>query len=239
MLIIFFTAILIIGAEGSESVYDSVSPSFLSGGWSSVSTLSPQADTINPAASARNQRVTLDLSYIGYGFDDTIAGWKGLVINGGASIPSRVGVFSFSGHFRNSPSYSTMDLGTQFELNSSFSKELYENFLTGMGLNFSIGDTAAVTMDLGLIHMMGDWKVFPNFRWGVALQELGWVDKNSDYPSSFTVSTGAATTYELGRGIKIDLGTDLIFPTFQNIRFSLGGDLSYNELFGIPIFLKG
>ncbi len=232
------TIVFSVFPEGNDSVGEFYSPTFLAGGISSISQVSPHADGINPAASARNQRITLDLNYIGFGFDDKISGWKGISLNTGATIPSRVGVFSFSAHFQDSPEYTTMNLGTQFGLNTSFSKELYENYLTGFGLNASFGDGLAVTADLGIIHMTGDWLIFPDFRWGVVLQEFGWVDKSADYPAAFTLQTGIGFTPVETEILRIDTTADLLFPGFRNARMSLGMDFGYKDLLGFRLSTK-
>ena len=225
-------------SEGSDSVYDLSSPSFLGGGWSFTSQESPQADGINPAASARNQRVTLDLSYIGLGLDDTLSGWSGLVLNAGMSIPTRAGVVSFAGNFRHSPDWETVNLGTQLDLKASFAKEIYDGYLAGLGLNASVGDGQAYTADLGIIHPVGTWKGLKNFRWALVLQELGYVDKTADYPAPFSLGAGAAFTPLSTTSLRLDIKSDITFPTFQNVRMVWGADFVFRDRLGLQLGLR-
>lgn len=220
-------------ADGNESLYDLTSPAFLAGGWDYTSTLSPQADTINPAASALNQRVTLDLSYIGIGFDENIPGWKGLNLNSGVTVPTKAGVLSLAMAFRHSPAWENLHLGTQFTFNGSFAKELYDGVLLGIGINASVGNGYAATADLGLIHMKGDVGILKDFRWALVLQEFGYVDKNADYPSPFSLGLGMGFTPVRRKAFTMDVAASLNIPTFQNARLALGTELTFWDRVGL------
>lgn len=226
--------------DGGEALYELVSPLFLAGGPSLVSQESPTADALNPAASALQQRTTIDAGYIGLA-DISDDGWKGHAANIGGTLPTRYGVFSGSLQFLTT-SLNDMDLGTQGIARFSFAKDLFPNLLVGTGLNLTLGSRDSfdygISADLGFIHFPEDGFGLDDFRWGAVLRNAGkWyspVDGRSAFPSPFTPAVGAGfTVYRSPGGVALGLTGDAAFPTVQNIRLSLGADLSYRDRFSL------
>jgi len=227
---------------GGQSVLDLLSPTFLAGGHHITSLESPQADALNPAISGAKQRIALDLGYIALiGFGDE-KGWKGHNANLGITIPTKVGVFTTSGHFVHSP-FSGLDLGTLGNLRFSFAKDLYSDLLFGAGIGLTLGANDVfdwgLGLDLGILHLPGDLGIFKNFRWGVAIQNMGkWyapVPQMTPYPAPFTPVLGVAfdlvDTEPFDFGLKADLG----FPSFQNAYASLGGEFTLFDTVAIQV----
>ncbi len=213
---------------GSSGLYELYSPTFLAGGVSSVSESSPAGDVLNPAASGAKQRLTLDFSYLSLLGPSAEQG-LGHIINAGITVPTRAGVFSASGRFITSP-FSSLNLGTFGALNVSFAKDLFPNLLVGAGLGGQFGTDWGLGLDLGFIHLAGDLGLLKDFRWGVAVRGLGKgsapVAGYTPIPAPFTPAVGLHFGLLDSEAFKLGFGADLAFPSFQNVRASLGTEIS-------------
>ncbi len=214
---------------GPASYSDLRSPQLLGGAPLITRTDFPQLTRVNPASAAGNQRLTFDLNYLGTAFDSTISGWKGHVLNAGVSLPTKAGVLTSTFSFLTTPAYSTLDMGNQVDLGVAFSKELYPGLYSGAGFTFSAGEGLAAFADLGIIHFAGDLGKLENFRWAAALQGLGYGDKTKDSAPLYSITGGAAFTPYSTDDLKIDLGADVLIPTYQNVRIAVGTDLVFRE----------
>ena len=221
---------------GSGGLFELYSPAFLAGGASTVSTLSPAGDVLNPAASGAKQRLTLDLSYAGL-IDTGGEAGLGHVINGGVTLPTRGGVISGSAHFITSP-FSSLDLGTFGGVNVSFAKDLFPKVLVGVGLGTMFGSDWGLGLDLGFVHLAGKLGFIKDFRWGVAIRGMGKgykpAGESNAFPAPFTPSIGAHFGLIDTKAFDLALSTDLSFPSFQNIRANVGTEL----VFGNFLFLQ-
>ena len=214
---------------GPASYSDLRAPLLLGGAPLITRTDYPQLTRVNPASAAGNQRLTFDLNYIATAFDSQISGWKGHVLNAGASLPTKVGVFSGTLNFLTTPDYASLDLGTQVDLGMVFSKELYPGLYSGAGLTFSAGSGMAAFADLGMIHFWGDLGSLKNFRWSLALQGLGYGSKTKTSSPLYSITGGAAFTPLSTKEFKVDLGADIMVPTYENVRLAIGADITFRE----------
>ncbi len=220
---------------GGEEIPRFYSPLFLATGTSVTSSETPEADAVNPAISGANQRPVIDLSYIGLtGFDAAGGnGWLGHAANIGLSFPTRAGVITGSAHFLSS-FLPEMTLGNNVGLRFSFAKDLYPDLLVGIGLNLDAGGynttDFGASVDLGALVLPGSVGPLRNFRWGVVLQNLGkWytpVPGRSPVPAPFTPAFGVGFDLIDNPVIRVGLTGDLSFPTFQDVRFNVGGSIS-------------
>ena len=222
---------------GSSVLTDLYSPLFLAGGSSSVADSSPAADILNPAASGAKQRLTFDLNGTAlFGTTSPDKGF-GIALNAGVTWPTRVGVFSGSGHLVNAD-FPDLNLGTLVGLNLSFAKDLYPTLLVGAGLGVQFGPDWGLGLDLGFVHLPGDVGFMKDLHWGVAIRGLG---KGADpdgsggysaYPEPFTPAAGLAFDLIQARNLVWSFNSDLALPTFQNVRFALGTELAlYDRVF--------
>ena len=222
--------------EGSQ-IKDFYSPYFVGGTSSVTNIMSPQSAAINPASAALEQRVTLDLSYIGlYGEEGSYSGYKGHGINIGNTIPSKAGVFSWSGHFLDSP-FPSVDSNSTFSLNGSFSKDLYPDFLVGAGLKFagSFEPAMAASVDLGVISLTGDLGILKDLKWAVALQDLGYTQITNGYPDPFTITGGVSADLLKTEDFRINVSTDIGFPGFKSILVTLGSNISFKDTISLNL----
>lgn len=231
---------------GGQDSYQLLSPYYLGRGFSVTSMESPFADAMNPSASALNQRITLDASYIGlsaFGSSSEDRGWQGHAVNLGATFPTRVGVFTGSMRYLGSE-VDPMLLGNSFGTKFSFSKDLYDNFLVGAGLNLDMGGydgefDVGVTTDLGVMHLVGDFGPLREFRWGASLLGLGLpykpVDGRTAMPAVLTPAVGAQFTPIRTDQVAVELNATASAPTVQNLRLNFGGEVTFFDrisLFG-------
>ena len=237
---IFFVISLSLWAEDGSRVKELYSPYFISGTSSVTSLISPQSEAINPAAGALSQRVTLNLSYITlFGEESGISGFKGHGINIGNTIPTKAGVFSWSGHYLYSP-YPIINSNSTFTLNSSFSKDLYPDFLIGAGVKLagSLEPGMSAMMDIGVISLPGNIGFFKDFSWGIALQDLGYSSIDNAFPDPVTISAGIKSNFLKTKNIKINASADLNIiglTNFKSAALMLGSDIVFKDTFSINI----
>jgi outer membrane protein OmpA-like peptidoglycan-associated protein/flagellar hook assembly protein FlgD len=221
-------------------IKDLYSPYFISGTPNVTNILSPQSESINPASGALTQRITLDLSYIGLiGNEGDNNGLKGHGLNIGNTIPAKVGVFSWSGHYLYSPFASLLSDPT-FSLNGSFSKELYPDLLVGAGIKFagSFEPGVSAMLDLGIISLPGTFGPFKGFSWGIVFQDIGYSNISKAYPSPFSLIAGLSADLVNKNDFKLNASADLGFigiSTFESVQLILGSNLTYKDVLTVSI----
>ena len=237
---LFLGTSIFIWAEDGSRTKDFYSPYFVAGTSSVTNLLSPQSEAVNPASGAFTQRITLDVSYIGlFGEEDNLNGYKGHGVNIGNTIPTKAGVFSWSGHYLYTPfSYILSD--TTFSLNGSFSKALYPDFLVGAGLKIA-GSTKpgmAAMIDIGVISLVGSLGPLKDFKWGFVLQDFGYSEINTAYPDPFTVTGGVSANFLETNLFKINASADLGFigiSDFKSVLLTLGTNITFKDTYTLNI----
>jgi flagellar hook assembly protein FlgD/outer membrane protein OmpA-like peptidoglycan-associated protein len=222
-------------ASAESGFLDFYSPQFLGGGAGSATLESPAGTVLNPAVSAGRQRITLDLSYLALTQLTPSFLWGGNIFNLGITYPTRAGVLSGIARFAHADFPGTgLAWGSQAALNVSFSKDLFPDLYVGAGLGFQIGSDWGLGLDLGFLKLVGDLGFLRDFRWGVALRDLG-----KAYPSpgslgappAFTPAVGASFALVKTDMLELSLAPDLSFPSFQDARFLLGLEFGVADIF--------
>jgi len=228
-----------VGAESTgELVYPLYSPLFLGGGASSTRMDTPQAASINAAASGNFQRMILDLNYI------NLSGWTtngmGHSLNAALAYPSKYGVFTGAFHFMTTDGLNadSMDFGTFGSLNGSFSKEIYKNLFAGFGISGSLGTNMdwGGSLNLGIIHKPGTIAGMKNFRWGATLNQIGkgyGSVKSGTYlntvPNIFSLQVGAGFDIIDKQDFKWAIRGDVGLPAASDIKIELGQDITIQK----------
>lgn len=184
----------------------------------------------NPALSAGEQRITLDVSYaalIGTGDDDGL----GHSVNLGALYPTRWGVLGASSHFISSP-FDTHQTDTAGFFHASFAKDLTDRFYLGAGLLAATGSGWGLNGSLGMLYQLGDLGFMKDAKVGFSVTGLGKAftpdkpgidgEDQTGYPSAFTPRLGLGATLIKEKDVKIGASVDLSSPTFQNLVFDTG-----------------
>lgn len=238
--VVYFSIGFTVAAQEGSLIKDYYSPYFTAGNASVTTSMPPQSDALNPASSALVQRRTLDLSSIGLiGEEDSISGYKGHGINIGNTIPTKAGVFTWSGHFLDSP-FPSVDSNSVFSLNGSFAKEVYPDFLVGAGLKLagSLDPGMAASADLGVLSMTGDFGFLKNFRWALVLQDFGYSEIKSGYPDSYTLTGGVSSDILQTKKFRINVSTDLGFPGFKSVLLTLGSNISFMDTISLNFGMR-
>ncbi len=231
----------VISAEGNETANLLRSPSLTLTGGSYTSTESPSADIINPAASALQQRITAEINFTSLFGDAADSGYDGSAFGLGLSYPTRAGVITGNGFLMGTNTALTeINPGTfQGGLSASFAKELYPDLLTGIGIDFTAGESWYLGADIGFIKYEGDISFMKDFRWAAALNNFGYSGfSTTDISSPFTIGGGAAFDLVSTDNIFLALNSDLIIPSlfnFDNInmRLSVGADAKFFDFIGL------
>jgi hypothetical protein len=210
------------------------SPYFFGAGPTSLTQESPAAAVLNPAAAALEQRARFEANYIALaGFSPSVQ-W-GNAFNLGASLPTAFGVASFNGQLILSP-YAGTNLGTYGALHASFSKDLYDNFLIGVGINGAYssrpgGEDWSLGGDVGVIHNLGRLAFLEDVTWALAVRNMGKGIAPAgglEYlPTAFTPALGLSF-----KPVKTDVFTwtvygDFSFPGFANFLLYAGTELDF------------
>jgi flagellar hook assembly protein FlgD len=220
------------GLGFSQTVLDSLSsPVFAGGAGGTASSDSPFSDRFNPSLSSDNQRTTLDASY--FGLPD-FQGNFGNAINLGVALPTRWAVFSATGSYW-SLNNTNLNLGQTGRLTLSASKDIWDATALGIGIDGSLASsTWGLGLSLGFSQRLAQLGPFSDFRWGIALRDMGKGDVSqtaSAVPPPFTPAFGAEGTLLKYNGLSWRLRSDLSFPSTQDICVNLGTTLNLQDVF--------
>lgn len=238
-------------AIGSESLFElsgtsgmTYASSVVGGG---VRYVNPASISVNPALTAQEQRVGLNLGY------------AALVTNGdnfqfgsafqtGILVPFKWAVVTgeFYGMFPNSDA---MTLGNSVTLKGGLSKEITESL--DVGFSFSTGASWGPVADwglsanLGFVYTMPQLSFMKDFRYGVSILNLGKnyasdADKDflSSYPGFMTIRAGAAALLFANENFKIGASFDLATPCFVNLIMDAGLQFTIKDMLTFSVAEK-
>ncbi len=223
--------------QEGERVKDFFSPYFIAGTPSVADQMAPQSAAINPASSALVQRITLDLNYSAIvGNEGNISGIEGHAVNIGNTLPTKMGVFSWSGHLLTS-NFPSFYAPLSFTLSGAFSKDLYPDFLVGAGIKFAFSEEPgiAAAVDLGAIFLPGTIWILEDTAVGISLQDLGWIDIKDGYQDPYTLTAGIKGTILKNKNFTINVISDLGFPGFKSVLFSIGGNIKFRDFVSLNL----
>lgn len=238
--------------QGGDGLPFMWTPFLAGGGMSVASMFGPGADYLNPSASGLLQRVTLDVGYLalaGLGLEQGM----GTGINLGIAIPQPYGVWTAGLNFLTSPpALASLPIGTLFGGRIGLAKDVYPNFLVGLGVRMLLGSNGdsdwSLGADLGVIHLLGNVGFIQNARYGVAIRNMGKGfaplglfgysgTPATAYDSPFTLALGLAGDLfaDTKSGFRIGTSLDLYFPTFQNMVFAAGLEFALKTIVSAKI----
>ncbi len=264
LLFTFFAAGMLLTAAysynppaGGEDYNGIASPSNLSGANSVTggALFDAGADSIivNPALTAREQRVNLTAGYTFLYSSEEVKNDKqvGSAFQTGILIPFKLYIFSgyINGTF--SPFYE-MHLGDSLNFKAGLSKEITDKLSVGLGAGGGFAWTDwdndwALYADLGALYNVGNLGPLSDFRLGASVLNLGKMftesarvgidhnEKNTPYPTLVTLKAGAAGTILDTDVAKIGLGLDFSVPCFQNFIVDFNAQIAFKKAFFISI----
>jgi hypothetical protein len=227
---------------GGENLEELVMPQLMSGGASAsggaLFYAGPEQIAVNPALTAGEQRIVLDLGYTGL-MENVTSFEYGSAFNIGLLVPSRWGVFTGALQGVFSP-LTDLPLGNSVILRGGFARDITDDFYVGAGLDTGIAFTSSIdwmlNLDLGFWYRIGNWRALKDIRWGASLtglgkpfsaQTLGLAGINSAvdaglYPGFITPRTGIAATLIDTGSFVVGASADIAAPSFLNIVFDAG-----------------
>ncbi|MCQ2598220.1 MAG: hypothetical protein MJ181_10295 [Treponema sp.] len=238
-------------AIGGESLFElSSTPgltyaSSVAGG--GVNYITPASISVNPALTAKEQRVGVNA---GYGALVTTGDNKsfGSAFQLGLLVPFKWAVVTGEcyGLFPNTPS---MTIDNSFTFKGGLAKEITEHLNVGIGMNagFEWGNVSdwGLGMSLGFVYDIPQLSFMKDFRYGVSISNLG---KNyasdpekdflSSYPGFMTIRAGAAALLYSNDVLKIGGSLDLSTPCFMNLIVDTGFQLTLKDMLTISVSEK-
>lgn len=217
---------------GGENIYQLASPDTLSNGNSVTGGALPYSTAvniaINPALTATEQRVVVDLSFTS--LLEPSATNFGFAGHLGAVIPSKYGVFTGS-LYAISSRLENLDLGTNISLQAGFAKDITEKLCVGASVDVAFGSALAANLGLGFTYQIGKINKLPflqDVKWGFSFTGIGYgynpetnsalyEGKTTSSPSAFTPRIGISGTFINTEKFDAGLALDLSAPFFQNV----------------------
>ena len=188
-------------------------------------TAGPSSIVNNPALTASEQRIMLNLGYTAL-FGSQEVGGFGSGAQIALLIPSRWGVFTgiLDGIFCN---VGKLEYGNLLNLRGGFSKDitdrLYAGFDLSTGIRWADGVNWHLALDLGFVYHWGRLGFLKDFRIAGALTDLG-KPYEIGMPSIATPKLGVAgTLFSVSNdNVAAGFSADLSFPMFMNVVFDAG-----------------
>lgn len=263
LLLTFFAAEMVLTAAysynppaGGEDLNLLGSPANLSGANSVTggALFNAGADSIlvNPALTAREQRVNLTAGYTFlYSVDDDNKKQAGSAFQTGILIPFKL--YIFSGHVDGAFSEMyELPLGKTLNFKAGLSKEITDKLSVGASAGGGYAWTDldkdwSLYADLGALYTVGNLGPFSDFRIGASVLNIGKTyteirtlgidkkEKNTQFPTLVTLKTGAAGTILDTDIAKIGLGLDVSVPCFQNVIAEMNAQVAFKKMFIISV----
>lgn len=232
---------------GGQNFLRITEPQLITGAASSaggaVFNVTPSSVINNPALTAFEQRVVLDVAgtmlFDSSDSDHTVGG----AFQTGIVLPSRWCVSSFLLQGVWVP-FENMQTGNSFNLNATFSKDVTDSLAVGIGADAGIfygyGTDWRAGVNLGALYRLGDVAFLKDVRFGVSLLNLGkqWTDTSvlgiteddaSAWPGIATLRTGAAAVLYSAGIMDIGASMDISVPAFQNFVLDTGVQIEFND----------
>lgn len=214
---------------GGDYIFRVTNPELLSGAGSTAGgsffSTGPTSIITNPALTANDQRIMLNLGYTALfntGEESRFGSGAQLAL----LVPSRWGVFSgtLDGIFCE---VGKLQIGNIVNLRGGFSKDITERLYVGFALSggarWSDSTQWHLALDLGLMYRWGDLGFLKDTRFGATLTGLG-KPYELGVPSIVSPKVGiAATLFSVANdNVAGGFSADLSFPMFVNMVLDAG-----------------
>ncbi|TVR03397.1 MAG: hypothetical protein EA403_06805 [Spirochaetaceae bacterium] len=227
---------------GGEEWHDIVSPTFLATGADVTAHDAILGGSVNPAASALRDRLTIGLGYATLFRAGTQEG-VGHIASLGADLPTNFGVLGLHSTFLTSP-HDDFDLGTLVRVRGIYAREVFPGWLFGASGNVTTGRAdrsfVGLTGAAGIIRIHGSWLGLSDIRWGTMIDGLGIGynphrndeegTRQTAFPSVFTPAAGVSFNVLESEGATVRLASRVSLPRFQNLRANLGLSVSMQDV---------
>jgi len=236
---------------GGQNFLRLTEPQLLSGASSSaggaIFSVTPASVVNNPALTAFEQRIVLDLAGTML-FDSSDSNESvGGATQAGILFPSRWGVSSFLLQGVWVP-FDRMQVGNNIHFNASFAKDVTDKLAIGMsgnvGLFYGYDSDWLGAVDMGALYLFGDLAFMQNVRFSAALLNLGKMYSETtnhgikgsdaaDWPALATPKAGVAATLFNNKKLEIGASVDISAPGFQNFVLDAGVQLVFGGIVNV------
>lgn len=227
---------------GGEEWHDIVSPTFLATGADVTAHDAILGGSVNPAASALRDRLTIGLGYATLFRAGTQDG-VGHVASLGADLPTNFGVLGLHSTVLTSP-HDDFDLGTLVRVRGIYAREVFPGWLFGASGNVTTGRAdrsfVGLTGAAGIIRIHGSWLGLSDIRWGAMIDGLGIGynphqndeegTRQTSFPSVFTPAAGVSFNVLEAEEATVRLASRVSLPRFQNLRANIGLAVSLQDV---------
>jgi hypothetical protein len=240
-----------------DNLFELSSPRQLANGSSAVGGglfyASPESMAVNPALTAKEQRIDLNVAYTGLvSSNEENSKRYGNAFQAGILIPFKRFVFSGYGNGTMIP-FKEMDLGDSFNFKVGLAKEITDKLIVGTNLNSGIfwgaGTDWSLSANIGFVYTFGNLGFLKDFRYGVAVLNLG---KNfgqttlpgikegasSSLQTIATIKAGTAGTLVQNDIIKLGFSFDFTIPAFMNLITDMGLQFAVKDMLFLSISEK-
>lgn len=238
-----------------ESFYELSSPRQLTNASSSAGGglfyANPESIVVNPALTASEQRVDLNLAYTALLSSNPLDEKSyGNAFQLGILIPTKFAVYTGYVNGTMVP-YADMTLGNSMNVKGGIAKEITDKLSFGMGLNSGVFWGANtdwnLSMNLGFLYNWGKLGFVKNFRFSGAVLNLGKPYTNTTlpgikaekstgmFPMIGEIKAGAAGSLFENDVIKLGASADFTIPAFLNAIVDLGLQFSVKDMLYISV----
>lgn len=234
---------------GGESIYELSSPRQLSTAASTagggIYYVSPESIIVNPALTATEQRIDLNLAYTALISTNPLNSSNyGNSFQGAILIPFKWAVFTGYMNGTMVP-FTEMNLGNSFNFKFGLAKEVTEQINIGINLNTGVfwgyNTDWDLSANLGFVYSFGDLGFVKDFRFAGSVLNLGKNFTNTtvtgvrpdkeagQFPTICTIKAGAAGLLYANDIIKLGFNADLSFPLCMNAILDAGLEFSVKD----------
>lgn len=214
---------------------------------------SPESIAVNPALTAKEQRIDLNIANTSlFSSDETNDNPYRNALQFGLLIPFKRFVFSGYGNLT-TVTFNEMNLGDSLNVKFGLAKEITDKLTVGLNLNsgwfWGAGSDWGLSANLGFVYTYGNLGFLNDFRYGASLLNLG---KNygtttlvginggtvSAFPTIATLKLGTAGTLVQNDIIKLGFSFDLTAPAFMNLITDMGLQFAVKDMLFISVSEK-
>ncbi|TVR29566.1 MAG: hypothetical protein EA404_14580 [Spirochaetaceae bacterium] len=227
---------------GGEEWRDIVSPTFQAGGADVTAYDAILGGSVNPAAAARREQLTVGLGYSAL-IDAGAADGFGHIVALGGDLPTTFGVLGLHTQFVDSQ-FDAFDLGTLVRIRGIYAREILPGWLFGASGNVTTGQAdrgfLGVSGAGGIIQVSESVLGLSDVRWGLMFDGIGIGynphrddeegDRQTAFPSVFTPAAGLSFNFVETDDVTVRFAAGLSAPRFQNLRANAGLSVGIQDI---------
>lgn len=233
-----------------ENIFELSSPKYLTGASSvcggALFSAGPDALVVNPALTAGEQRVVLNLAdTFLWSKNDANSSKTGNALQLGLLVPTKLYIYSAYMNLTTVP-FLEMNVGNSFNAKVGLAKEITDKLDVGLSIDggamWNPGADWSLGANLGFVYYWGYLSFMKDFRFGASVLNLGKnynplnqvgvkaASSTSAFPSIATLKLGCAASLFKNDVLNAAYSFDFTIPAFQNLIVDLGLQVSLKDM---------